>query len=159
MTEYLIRLARLQDLARSWGGGIVELLEDDKLWEADHINASPFSFKLGLDHAHKTIYILEGAELGGIIHEMGHVFASAAEPSRSVEYEFFGWEFVVAAKIGIVEEWIESVGDYTVGGDHNAGIVDFKDMTIDEQSDLIEERVQHARTLGLVIGEEPIAIR
>lgn len=159
MNDYDIGLAKLRELARSWGGGIVEVLREDPLWDSDKVDGAPFSHKLGVDYEHKTIYVIDGAELGGLIHEMGHVFACASSPYKSDEYEFFGWEFMVAVKLDLVLEWLEQTKDYAAGGEGMANIEDFGDMTIDEQSDLIEERVQHARLIGIVVGEEPIAIR
>jgi hypothetical protein len=156
VVDYLVGLAKLRELTRSWGGGIVEVPFRDPLWNRESISAAPFCFKLGVDYKEKTIFMVEGAELGSIIHEMGHIFASRWCPAESAEYNFFGWEFMVAVKLGLVDEWLDTTGDYTVGGNKT---VEFCEMTIDEQSDLIEERVQHARKIGLVVGEEPIAIR
>ncbi len=152
-------LDRLQELARSWGGNLVEVLHEDPVWECSSVDGAPFSGKLGLDHAAKKIYVIEDAELGGIIHEMGHVFACNTPPYKSDEYDFFGWEFMVAVKLDLVAEWLQNTSDYAVGGDSIMDIDDFGAMDIDSQSDLIEERVQHARELGLIVGEEPVAIR
>lgn len=159
MVDYLIGLARLQELSRSWGGRIVQLSSKRILQRRlRYISFAPAT-NLAVDYEEKTVYVCEKESLGNIIHEMGHVFASPCCPAKSEEYNFFGWEFMVAVKTDLVPEWLESTGDYAVGGDGIENIVDFKDMTIDEQSDLIEERVQYARGLGLVVGEEPIAIR
>lgn len=147
-------LAELQRLAEGWGGAVVEVHFDDPVW--DSVDVAPFSAWLGVDHGHKTVYLTQDAEPGEVIHEMGHVFASDRTPNFSEEYDFFGWEFVVAQKAGLVEEWIQSAGNYSVGGTQFA---EFSELSIDEQSDLLEERVGHARLLGLIVGEEPVSIR
>ncbi len=149
-----MNLAPLQALVQSWGGDLKQVESDDPLW--DHIAAAPFSSWLGVDHKRKVIYYTKEAQPGEVIHEAGHVFASSRTPNFSEEYDFFGWEFVVAVKVGLVDEWLETTGNYTIGG---TDFVEFEDMTIDEQSDLLEERVQHARSLGLIQGDEPMSIR
>lgn len=77
---------------------------DDPLW--DSLDQAPFSSWLGVDYPNKTVYLTKDAHLGEVIHEMGHVFASLRTPNFSEEYDFFGWEFTVAQKVGLVEEWV-----------------------------------------------------
>jgi hypothetical protein len=133
---------------------VQEVHFDDPLW--DGLDVSPFSAWLGIDYPNKTVYLTKEADLGEVIHEMGHVFASTRTPNFSEEYEFFGWEFTVAQKVNLVDEWIQSSGNYSVGC---TDFAEFEDLTPDEQSDLLEERVQYARQLGLIVGEEPVSVR
>jgi hypothetical protein len=147
-------LAELQSLARSWGGDVLVVHFNDPVW--DLLDHAPFSAWLGVDHRLKLVYLTKEANLGEVIHEMGHVFATDRSPNFSEEYDFFGWEFVVAQKVNLVDEWIQSAGNYSVGG---TDFAEFEELTVDEQSDLLEERVAHARQLGLIVGEEPVSVR
>lgn len=149
-------LSKLQALAESWGGAVLVVSSDDPVWDLPSVTEAPFSSWLGIDHPNMKVYLTEKAHLGEVIHEMGHVFASLRTPYFSEEYDFFGWEFVVAQKADLVTEWLEGAGNYSVGGTQ---YVEFEDMTPDEQSDLLEERVQHAQKLGLIVGDEPVTVR
>jgi hypothetical protein len=147
-------LERLRALARGWGGDLQQIDLDSPLWSLLIRNA-PFSKSLGVDHARKIVYFTDGFEIGEVIHEMGHVFASN-RPDFSEEYDFFGWEFLVAVEVDLVEEWVEAAGNYSVGGPQ---YVEFGDMTREEQSDLLEERVQCAERIGLVRDGKPVSVR
>ncbi len=147
-------LAALQELARQWGGDVVEVSFDDPLW--DKLDVSPFSAWLGVDYPNKRVYGTKEADLGEIIHEMGHVFASRRSTNFSEEYDFFGWEFAVAQKVGLVGEWLESSGNYSVGC---TDFAEFEVLTPDQQSDLLEERVQYAVSIGLIVDGEPVSVR
>lgn len=90
-------------------------------------------------------------ELGGAIHELGHLVTT--KDVTSPEIEFLGWEFAVAVKYGLVDEWLHSMRDYAV--EFNK---DFGDLSPDEQSELIEERYYRAIGLGYIVNGEPIKL-
>lgn len=160
MEDLLQALNRLQELARSWGGSIA-------LVEELPVPCAPFTSCMGVDYDKKEIYVeidrLNRSHrawemLGGVIHEMGHVFACDQRPESSEEYDFLGWEWLVARQTGLLEQWEHSMSNYSIGNDEFSA--DFDCLSPDQASDLIEERVARARELGLITDDEsPRAIR
>jgi hypothetical protein len=146
----------LRSLVESWGGHFEHVTLSDPIWDSEEVAAAQYSAFLGVDYGRKIIYTVDGFCPGEVLHEVGHVFASLHNPAFAEEYDFFGWEFVVAQKVGLVEEWLKGTGNYSVGG---TSFIEFEEMTIEEQSDLIEERVQRAVALGLIVGGEPVSVR
>jgi len=152
------RLRTLNEVIRSWGGSL--LIVDELPKKDKDFGSAPFAWNdLGVNYPKKTIYLafkaiaLENV-VGGIIHEAGHIFATKTPPDELVDESFFmGWEFVLARKVDLLDEWFRSMRDYMISGR------DFGYENIDEQTDIIEEYVGRSRERGLIRGEEPIAVR
>lgn len=90
------------------------------------------------------------ASPGNIIHEMGHLLVT--KNTTSDEYSFLGWEFAVACYYGLVDEWLESMENYTIEGD---GGIEFCSLSPEMQSDILEERLAYAKANGMVRGDDP----
>lgn len=101
-------LRRLRKLCQSFGGDLVKV--DHEEWDSS-IQAPFTGWDLGVDYQNKVIYYSDfcmpsRAETvaTGIIHEMGHVFACNQEPEYATdEFDFLGWEWAVAKKIGLTQ--------------------------------------------------------
>ena len=151
---------QLLELASSWGGAVVQC--NRKYFESRVVNGAPFSNDLGVDYEHKLVFAVTGAlyeNPGGVILEMGHVFASLVAPQDADEYDFLGWEFMLARKVGLVDEWLDSMDDYSIADSPNIAFPEFGYMELDDQDEVLCARVEHARELGLIIGEEPVSVR
>lgn len=81
--------------------------------------------------------------IGGMIHESHHLCAKSVE---NYEFRWIGWEFTVAKLIDAMDEWILSMGNYAIT---NSGH-EFGGLSKDEQSDLLEERVQFCIKHGMI---------
>ncbi len=174
------KLRKLKALARKWGGSIVKVTEEEydalqlsqsldksgnlrHSFDPEYLKDAPFSsFPLGVIYSEKKV--VYAADTRGktpvdppwyeFIHEMGHVFACNEVPSKSKEYDFFGWEYAMALKFKAVEEWIAGNKDYSVAdGD------DLSTLSPKEVQEILEERLSAATSLGLVVDGEPVAIR
>jgi hypothetical protein len=94
--------------------------------------------------------------LGGLIHEAGHIVASLQNPKDSEEFTFLGWEFALAIELDLLPELLDQHEFYTVDLEDMSEI---KDLNEDRLSELIEERIDYARSAGLVVGDRAVAIR
>jgi hypothetical protein len=95
---------------------------------------------------------LEPHIAGLIIHELGHLIVN--RDTTSPEFDFMGWEFAVAQKYNILEEWLLGSKDYTVDDDGT----EFGSLTPKESSELLEERLKRAVELGYIVNGEPIGM-
>lgn len=163
------RLKKLKTMAQAWGGDIVGV--SDAKWDAlahgDDLHGAPFSSNnLGILWEKKQIVYSGEVLWQEVIHEMGHVFACLSDPEKSDEFGFFGWEYAVAKLIRGAMSWIETQDTYTIGVLHIDGrrIGDssccFGDLSFANQSRVVKNRVQIARSLGLLDDNlKPLAIR
>lgn len=122
------RLTRLKRLSKRLGGEIKELTSHEFKSLRDKYSViqyskngigfseAPFTNKLlGLDYANHIVYVGEECSISGIIHEMGHAFACQDPPDISDEFDFFGWEYLLAKKLGIEADWQSNNKDYGLG--------------------------------------------
>jgi hypothetical protein len=160
-------LQRLRKMAREWGGRIVhspdqfrKIQEDlDKRFDLDTpISLCPFDDDLAIDHARRLIVMrLAEPNLGNLIHEMGHVFASKIAPRDSEEWPFFGWEYMVAKQAGCLSNWLKSTENYLVIAKH--GNIEFKYLDTFDKRRMLAERIRKARKLGLLKRGIPVSVR
>lgn len=117
----------------------------------------PFNVSLALRFPDTLVldpeYNLDSETIGESIHELGHLIC--ARNTSSAEFDFLGWEFVVAAKFDLLEEWLEGMEDYSLGGSWP----DFAALTPEEASDLLEERCYRAEQLGYLVDGEPQGLK
>ncbi len=146
---------RLLPFIKQWGGEVVYLSSIHEYPRG--VSEAPFSNSLAIDHARRILYLAPHFEVGEVIHEMGHVFACRVSPFLSDEIEFVGWEFTLARKAGLVDEWLESMWNYGIG-ETSLGS-EFRDLSLDDQSEFLEWAVRQAEDLGLISGDEPLCIR
>lgn len=137
-------LQALKAYAKSWGGDLVEVDTFTDPETGLHFGLCPFSKWLAVDWEGKRVLYKKGAKVADMIHELGHVFASTLEPCKSKEMDFFGWEFALAQEVDLVEAWVETNVEYCVGANK-----EFGQLSIDAQSDLLEEYVGVSKRHGL----------
>lgn len=129
--------------------------------EAEGPQSAPFSYALSLDYSKKTMYFNGGCDVdsvGHIIHEAGHLLACRRTPAKSDEYAFLGWEMALAMELDLLGDWLHGQMDYGIINNENES-TDLGLLSDDELSELIEERIDYARSKGLVVGDRPVAIR
>ena len=168
-----VTLSRLQDLARSWGGELVETSSEKlkslgldsmkKSKELREYYESPFSdsYSLGiLLEEFKVLYVPGRVHWSDIIHEMGHIFATKMPPYRVDEWGFFGWEYAVAIHVGgELSEWLRNNGDYAVGV-VGGGYLELGGLTSDQRDAMLIERWDFAVQEGLIDSQgRPLAVR
>jgi hypothetical protein len=158
--------SKLSALAKAWGGRvrIISTDEYDKISDSDSsaFCEAPFSsYRLGVRWTAKEIICTRPYIWTEIVHEMGHVFACNDPPQRSHEYDFFGWEYALVRRIGgSVSDWVANNKDYGIFQEI-AGVYigEFSDASPKIREYLLDERVRHARMQGIIVGDQPIAIR
>ena len=174
MATKLDQLQALAYVCRDFGGqlAIVSLHEFARLfdnddseetpWDKEDLSASPFTSCHGLWWRRKIVYAVEGREeVGSIIHEMGHVFASPHHPHHDcpecTEWNWFGWEIAVARQVDAWWTWSRQNSDYFVG-DIEDGSVDgvyrhprkWGQLSNAKRKTVVAERLAHARTTGIL---------
>lgn len=152
-----LEVQKLRDLARSWGGDILEVTSKGfkKIQERPDFFHAPFTNrKLGVDWRRR--YII-GVDLywPEVIHEMGHAFTTLDDPNSSDEFDFFGWEYQLAKFIGAdVGEWCESNESYQIEQFGDFGGLNSKDRRM-----VLQERVRRAKELSIVDKQgRPMAV-
>lgn len=153
---------KLQVLARSWGGDIRTISDEDfdALTEEGGFYEAPFAgYKLGVDWPKRHVLSVRAPRWPDVIHELGHLFATKDDPIKADEYGFFGWEYRLAVFIGgNLRTWARNNHHYVVFysgfGDHPFG-----GLAPEERKIVIQERVQAAQALGIVTAEGiPLAL-
>ena len=161
-------ITKLQALCRRWGGDLVLIPRDsyDNLFYTERkdsifpklrhrrMREAPFASWHGLHWEAKLVFAThEAAEVGPIIHEMGHVFAVPAYPGD--EWHFLGWEALVARQIGAYETWSKENWNYGTNDGDEWGTLSRK-----QQQELLVERIADGKKLGIInrLGR-PVAVR
>lgn len=158
-------LTRLRALVAPWRGKIRVLgsATYGDLAEEPGFSWAPFSARgLGV-HFERRQVLLEAPmgqhKVAEVLHEMAHVFASTADPDRSKEYEFLGWEMAVAREVNLpLPAWREGNRDYILwDGGTSEPWPDPWPSEVGRCTDrhlglLFAERVARAKELGLVDG-------
>lgn len=155
-------IKRLRRLCRRWGGNLILLEEDNYqplFWlssgsKRDGFHEAPFASWHGLQWQAKLVFAaIEHVQVGPLIHEMGHVFASPSFPCN--EYDFLGWEACVARSVRAYPTWSKQNWNY--GTDDGP---EWGELTRKQQSDLLAERIAVGKRLR-IIGprNQPLAIR
>lgn len=110
---------------------------------------SPFARHLGVNHKRKTVYAaVDSAEsqIGALIHEIAHVFATRKGPDACKEFDFLGWEIALAREIGCYRTWSADNSDYAVGDDGTM----WRYLSAKRRADIVRERVAYAQKIGIV---------
>lgn len=150
--------------ARRWGGRIVEYSDAEYRRVKHQFGWSEAPFhpgNLGVNWPGKVIGIAAGAiDWPAVIHEMGHVFASRLKPDRSAEWEFLGWEIVLARQYDL-PFYRRCNHDYGIewswNGNHYPTIGDLSDSA---WAAFCEEHIALAKGDGLINRHgKPVAIR
>lgn len=111
----------------------------------------------GLNWREKIVYAVRGREkVASIIHEMGHVFADRYPPdsSRCREWRWFGWEMVIARRIGAWGTWSRHNARYGVGD------AEWGELPTKRRQAVIADRVRYAKRVGILSETgEPRSVR
>ena len=154
-------LRALSRVCRQLGGrlAVVSQPEFDDVFDprVDHTcggeerSEAPFTDAHGLWWRKKIIYAVRGREnVNGIIHEMGHVFASAHHPDCSCgkchEWNWFGWEIALARQIDAVPTWSYHNAEYIIDDrGHTWG-----KLSPEKRRRVVADRLARARSVGCV---------
>lgn len=137
--------------AERWKGGLYSQFPTD-LGSRGWLTA-PFCKSIGVYWSEKLIvHQLAGFSNAGLIHEMGHTFASKHPPnSKHVEeVDFLGWELELAKSLGVRPAWLREMASYGVNIDDD-GINSF--CTISELSRKGRDKVfAEARATAIKLG-------
>jgi hypothetical protein len=154
---------KLVALAKRLGGRIVPT---DGPWEGDRWetfssdlgrrgwSTAPFCANIGVYWAKKVIaHKKVGFSTAGLVHEMGHVFASKTPPNNkhTDEVDFLGWEVTLAARLGIRAAWVREMSSYGIHYDNEDGPDQFAqlgDLTRKERANVLARAVTKAQQLG-----------
>lgn len=117
--------------------------------EIDEKHKSPFEYCVGIDRASRTVlYTRDLKQATAILHELGHVLFDNPDGfgnSNVHEYEWLGWEFVVASQLGVAQAWRLDNSNYVVGEGNITP--EFGELSFEEQNKLLEERINTAYKL------------
>lgn len=92
-------------------------------------------------------------EPGNLFHELGHICCSERPPAVSElsEFEFMGWEFMLARECGEVSLWLLSMRDYNIGVDGEVdGMGLFGELSAEGQTAVLENRIDVAKEHGFL---------
>lgn len=150
--------------------GYIRHGSSDRFVEVSDFHPCPFNASLGVRWGKKHVYytraargfwkgsvwtdLSEPVSWTDVIHEMGHVFASAKRPDQADEYNFFGWEYALARQVGDPEKWRRANKDYSVGSGDDLG-----SLSVKKQKALILEQYRKAVELGLVVRGRAVPIK
>lgn len=153
-------------IARSWGGDVVQVSEDEwlEIQERKDFYDAPFSRNyVGIVWTSKRIVYAGSVPWTDISHEMGHVFATNKKPDKSDEWVFFGWEVALVRVIRARrDDWLKANRDYSLPEMKGLGVwagEDLGTLSLAKQNQVLEERVRVAERLGLVVDGKPQNMR
>ncbi len=162
--HYLNLLEKLQILCHKFGGEIKFTDRFDRYYDKTSFYDSPSAYGVGVLLNKKQVICdkKRDVSIATIIHEMGHMFATSSSPNNSKEFEFFGWEYLVAQEIGMsVEQWLEENSDYIVTEGDSISVGNFLNSDVGhDQSiqDIIGEQIAEGIRLGIIKNGKPISI-
>jgi hypothetical protein len=131
-------LARLSHVCRRWGGQLQILTKQqfDQQFRTDTstsriyrsrrygVSVAPFvpdGVRLGCIYSQKIVALVPHRSLHCcyVLHEMAHVLACRQPPDESDEFDFLGWEWVMAKRFGVsCRQWRFLNRDYGLGAEY-----------------------------------------
>ncbi len=163
-----LALRRLRALIRPWGGTIqiIDRSQEDALVDQRHYYACPFADG-GVSFTKKICYLrgpIRKSKVAEVIHELAHIFASDRNPNRATEFNFLGWEMVVADTINLPRgPWRIGNANYQLHSLQDPKppwARDVGDCTDAELELLYQDRLKEAQKLGSVSKDgEPLSVR
>jgi hypothetical protein len=159
--KYPEQLKILRQFCKELGGELIFAGPDYE----DEFSISPFCSCCGLDWEKKQIVLNRHhrcTDLGHVIHEMAHVFATKWNPHQldllGSEEDFFYWESLVAEMIGISRnEWVKSMPDYLVSYQHHD--LEIERLTKKDLENYFRLRLEDGEYRGNIIDSKPVAVR
>lgn len=167
MTASLLSIGSLTYLARlcrRWGGEIVFMPKADfhalhfKLSADDGLTIGPDG-NHAVDRPNRRILAVEHQHnVGTLIHEMGHAFLAEAAPSNPGEFDWLGWEIVLARRAGCYRVWSKQNAGYAMNLEE--GEREWGELTAEQLRRVIADRIDYARKIGIVSQRgEPLCTR
>lgn len=107
----------------------------------------PLSSYLGIDWIKvQLVGVRSNLNVGAVIHEMGHLFASNTNPSDTdTEFDFFGWEIALARELRCYSLWSTDSANYII----DDGVY-WGRASIAVQREVAAEQLTKAKQRGLV---------
>jgi hypothetical protein len=156
------QLTALAAICRRLGGQLVICESQDAFFEildADEDVCMPGTVgsisEYGIHWRKKIIYAVHDTKhIGFIIHEAGHVFADRHDPddAKCDEWEWLGWEIVVARRLDAWSAWSRQNAHYHLG-DGIRGVgkgKDWRELSSKARHTIIADRLAHAKKIGLI---------
>lgn len=156
-------LQQLRQVVRRWGGHVIVVdaacyaslihttYDGDAFWEeAPFTNGHALCWVHGVVVCHRA-----DASVAVLVHEVGHVFATTKTPDASVEPDWFGWEWMLARRIGAARTWIIDNANYGIGQG-----LDFGSLTHAEKYEHLRDSVRDGVMAGIISdGGSPLPQR
>lgn len=166
----LPEVTKLRAFCRRWGGDIVEISAQEYeqifrgpdqrrfLYNDRRFFDAPFcSGDLGVDWEEQRILYTDRRPIPwpAFTHEMGHLFGTLENPNQASEVDFFGWEYLLAQRVGNIDEWVGDNRDYVVDCVDQKGKVikrdvSFGDLTMDQRGFWVDCQIQRGKDLGII---------
>lgn len=162
-------LSKLKKLVYEFGGTI-KIVPEHYRSMPGQIDWAPFRTKLylGVDWKNKTLFHIgefpsdpTTESLGDFIHEIGHVFACKVTPEKSNEFNFFGWEYLVALQAGMTHEDFCKRNRYYGIRDSRYPKYwgDFGDHDAKGQRIIIGDMIRRGIKYGNIVKDKPVSVR
>ena len=156
------KVEKLALLCATWGVQVVEKPEEEirKIKRLTFYHAPFTSRQLGVDYKRREVYYAPGIPWPHVLHEMGHASASRRRPSRSDEWKFFGWEYLMAQYVDGVDEWVKSNESYQVDDGSPGGFAELRDVSAIRLQELIREAIELGTRYGNINAKgNPCCVR
>jgi hypothetical protein len=155
-------LAYLARLCTRWGGELTILTEkefDALNYDEPGLSGAPDGWHAVNIPQRRVIAACGHVCPGCVVHEMGHLFLVEAEPEVNLdEGPWLGWEIALARQAGCYPAWSRSSKAYVLGNEHDNKA--WGDLKPHEKRRLITDRLEHAKTIGIVSQEgKPLCTR
>lgn len=178
-----LALKRLARKCRQWGGDLQyrerEFFDhhnkSSEVYEDRLFCAAPFTgWDLGVIHRDQRVLYGSHAEpeqvpvyATSLIHEMAHCFASLVPPNRMIakdddsnEFQFFGWEFLLARQIGLsIKDFYVGNQDYSVDHGDTVGAMMSSKSGRQKLRACMHDRVTRGQQLAIIVNGTPVSIR
>ena len=169
-------IAKLRPYCEKWGGKLIEVtpMKFKRLfnWRSTSesrrhtFEEAPFVDWHGVVYDLKHLYVVpHHATANGIIHEMGHVFASEIPPENADEAAFLGWEACLALHAGVYREWSSlndsyGLGDLGLAGSDSIIGVEWGETSAARKARALRESIMVGQSRGIITPElEPRSLR
>ncbi len=160
--KYPEQLEILRQFCKELGG---ELIFAGPNYE-NEFSIAPFCSCCGIDWEKKKVVLDQQqhrcSDLGHVIHEMAHVFATKWNPHQldllGSEENFFYWESLVAEMIGISRKnWVKSMPDYLIVFENRE--LEIGDLTEKQLDVYFQLRLEEGKYQGNIINNKPVSVR